>query len=1242
MRGNWISKYRTSNSSRASRCTVLQLLIFLDNNRLRSSIGGGNKRYNSYHVKSRQRMNSNPEKGALAKSGKQRILSDQEASAYARGCFELTQDQLVEEPTVEILDSPLEYKGSSTKTADPAFNHSSRTGSIVDDPGVRTTNTGTGTPIQSTTVASATTDPQSATVRQCTKGVLACPVAEPVDWATDKKNSTVSKDREPVAPATDQGTLTVCDTKSVVLAIDQKNSTVSESGEPVARATDQKNLIVSKGGEPIAPATDQRNSTVSKDEEPVASATDHRTFTVSEDTETENPPTYQRNSPVIKGEGPVASATDHRSSTIREVGERVASATDQRNLPGSKDTALVNPGTENEIDPEGQDTPAQTTDRSTGALGSISTRLRSPTGDPLGIASQCKQLQPPSMDVHQVIPTTYHQDITASYNTKLLAASPVDQAHTLNQNISTKSRDADQKSSTVDMCSSPVARATDHQSDAVNSSAALRSAATEFEPVAVSKNKEPDASTCNNLQGTGVDQSGESITAKTDLSKCKGMLYTASIVAPAERSANEKGVVENVSAKHSATLDDTTERKKSVRSSAIALEPSPSNGPDEIQHLHSSNSWNIGTNWVAEEEPEIAKFFRGVNCDESCPLLRKLTKSEVDLITEANKKIDSGSVPFNISALGSYSLPLEEWKGLQEGAWLRDNTISAYGSIVERRYPSVISMDCAFITFVLNKDKAHKSGFSKRYGGARYLSEKRYIFIPLNQGGVHWTLFVIDLVGSKFIWFDPMQSDQRYEDYSKVKSLRMWFEDEVSLHYDSPIPDRFRNVRIWGMEHARTWPKQPDSNSCGVFVLAAQASLASGWDPKFSPYSALRIRSTLLLSLIYSALGKNDAEGESKDNRLLAAAKSKEIEVTGRLLQGHDHMEISNVEKDDVDNTNDRSIGTNRTVVHEGPTHKKGSIFLEICSSEISGTIVKIAANQGGYLVLHSSFPQTNSNSFQCNAIAFPGKFMNKEDPENDSDCTAEDIMQDLLDRSSSKHEFCRSLAEAFAPENRTVGEFLPGRKRDIVQAKVLKWKQRCVKAPSFADDWEPEMMADPPIRLTYFDKAVTVAFVKFGESKSIEDVGKLQKEYFEAFEDLGTGDLYFTRHHLMRKCGSMAVQSMRPGEVLATVGWNVLTILDSAIDICMVTIVMKHVDTKRGKEIGVEEQKSRNDMGSGFRLAYNCCDFITPNSVPKSYRSRFLQACYDNVTSLTEYIPENERIQWDTVTPSKHTRHFF
>ena len=230
---------------------------------------------------------------------------------------------------------------------------------------------------------------------------------------------------------------------------------------------------------------------------------------------------------------------------------------------------------------------------------------------------------------------------------------------------------------------------------------------------------------------------------------------------------------------------------------------------------------------------KLLSIFGGVASNDRCPLMKRIEKVDISIIRKASKQLKAGHIPFGIASVGPYSLPLEEWKSLQDGNWLQDNVISAYGSILEKQYPTIISLDCAFISYVLNKNEGHQKGFSRRYGGANYLTRKHYIFVPLNQGKFHWTLFIINLQEPKFIWFDPLNSQDRAAEFSELRSLRNWFEHEIALHNSVQLPESFKKVSEWELISASGWPKQEDNHSCGVIVLQCRPAWRAVRIPAF-------------------------------------------------------------------------------------------------------------------------------------------------------------------------------------------------------------------------------------------------------------------------------------------------------------------------------------------------------------------------------------------------------------------------
>ena len=60
------------------------------------------------------------------------------------------------------------------------------------------------------------------------------------------------------------------------------------------------------------------------------------------------------------------------------------------------------------------------------------------------------------------------------------------------------------------------------------------------------------------------------------------------------------------------------------------------------------------------------------------------------------------------------------------------------------------------------------------------------------------------------------------------------------------------------------------------------------------------------------------------------------------------------------------------------------------------------------------------------------------------------------------------------------------------------------------------------------------------------------------------------------------------------------------------------------------------------FKLAYNCSDFITTKPILPSNRSKFLQECVHNVTSLSRFMKKKYRIEWVTEEPGRYAFDLF
>ena len=76
--------------------------------------------------------------------------------------------------------------------------------------------------------------------------------------------------------------------------------------------------------------------------------------------------------------------------------------------------------------------------------------------------------------------------------------------------------------------------------------------------------------------------------------------------------------------------------------------------------------------------------------------------------------------------------------------------------------------------------------------------------------------------------------------------------------------------------------------------------------------------------------------------------------------------------------------------------------------------------------MLYNTFKQLNWCSFDLATIAFPGKLLNKEEPEHDNDCFVENILSTIGNDTSDENEFCKALVELFASEEGLARKLFP------------------------------------------------------------------------------------------------------------------------------------------------------------------------------------------------------------------------
>ena len=183
---------------------------------------------------------------------------------------------------------------------------------------------------------------------------------------------------------------------------------------------------------------------------------------------------------------------------------------------------------------------------------------------------------------------------------------------------------------------------------------------------------------------------------------------------------------------------------------------------------------------------------------------------------------------------------------LAPGNWLNDETINLYMRLLQDRDTKIHRREDAakfpkchfFTTFFL--PKLYKDSGAYDYNGVRRwtmparlkaIGQSRSsildvdkIIVPVNQGGIHWTVAVIDLQKKRFEYFDSLGG----EDHECLDSLAQYLRDEFQNKRAEDRPD----ILDWARVFPKNIPQQRNGIDCGVFLsmfashLAVEAELA--------------------------------------------------------------------------------------------------------------------------------------------------------------------------------------------------------------------------------------------------------------------------------------------------------------------------------------------------------------------------------------------------------------------------------
>lgn len=175
--------------------------------------------------------------------------------------------------------------------------------------------------------------------------------------------------------------------------------------------------------------------------------------------------------------------------------------------------------------------------------------------------------------------------------------------------------------------------------------------------------------------------------------------------------------------------------------------------------------------------------------------------------------------------------------------WLNDEVINAYLKLLSIEFQENLIFNTFFYLefekFMKKNSSFEKiSRIMKRFG---FNSGTKALFIPVNQGNVHWAFIYINLESGELSYCDSLNSSAGYD-----SNILDSFEELLNLMYK--ILDCDQRISLKRQEISV--PQQENSNDCGVFTVMGIHSLLEGsinhLNQNLIPYFRIKITNDLI------------------------------------------------------------------------------------------------------------------------------------------------------------------------------------------------------------------------------------------------------------------------------------------------------------------------------------------------------------------------------------------------------------
>ena len=207
-------------------------------------------------------------------------------------------------------------------------------------------------------------------------------------------------------------------------------------------------------------------------------------------------------------------------------------------------------------------------------------------------------------------------------------------------------------------------------------------------------------------------------------------------------------------------------------------------------------------------------------------------------------------------------------------AWMNDELLNSFVALINHRSRAAAQIDeeqpadgftkklrvVMFSTFFFSR-------LSTRHGTIDYDGVRRWgiklglelnavdaILVPILECGSHWLLVCINVTKRELHYYDSLSTR---DSHNHVAVLQQWMHEEVSARLGPDVAAEW-GVLKWSVVCDEDLPRQRDSGSCGIFVLAAANCFSLGAPLAFTQADIRSLRQRVALALFFDDLSFPD------------------------------------------------------------------------------------------------------------------------------------------------------------------------------------------------------------------------------------------------------------------------------------------------------------------------------------------------------------------------------------------------